>query len=160
VFLVSPFFFLNPGSLQDDDLRLVLYETAPPIGARAPTYRFHMRRAYDAERIGRIELRLANTEDILLYVGHIGYNVDAPHRGHHYAARACRLLMDLARRHGYTELWITCDPDNIASRRSCEIAGADFVSIVAVPEDHPFYKAGSQAKCRYRLDLTKPPAAE
>ncbi len=153
--LVTPFIFLNPGHLQDGDLRLVLYETAPPMGARAPTYRFHMRRIYSTERLGRIELRLANTDDILLYVGHIGYNVDTPHRGHHYAARSCKLLTDLARRHAYSELWITCDPDNIASRRTCELAGAEFVSIVAVPEEHPFYKAGSHAKCRYRMDLTK-----
>lgn len=151
---MNPFLFQNPGDLRDDELRLVLHETVPPAGNRAPTYRFQMRREYDAARLGRIELRLANTEDILLYVGHIGYSVESPHRGHHYAARSCRLLMDLGRSHGFHELWITCDPDNVASRRTCELAGAEFISIVAVPEEHPFFKAGSQAKCRFRLDLT------
>ncbi len=101
------------------------------------------------ERAGRLELRLSNTDDILLYTGHIGYNVDEAHRGSHLAARSCRLVLDLAWRHGFSELWITCDPDNMPSRRTCELAGASFVSTVAVPEDHAFYKAGSHAKCRY-----------
>jgi tagatose 1,6-diphosphate aldolase len=154
VFLGSPFSFLDPGELMDGDFRLTLHETSPAIGARAPAYRFYIRRVEDLVRIGRIELRLANTPDILLYVGHIGYNVDYEHRGHRYAARASRLLYELARRHGFSELWITCDPDNLPSRRSCELAGGQFVSIVAVPESHAFYRAGSHAKCRFRVDLT------
>lgn len=153
MFLPSPFAFLDPGHLLDGDLRLSLHETVPAIAGRAPTYRFHMRREFDGLKMGRIELRLANTPDILLYVGHIGYNVDTGHRGRHYAARSCRLLYDLARRHGFTDLWITCDPGNVASARTCELAGAVFISIVAVPEDHPFYKSGSHAKCRYHVGL-------
>jgi predicted acetyltransferase len=161
VFLASPFVFIDPGDLRESDFRLSLHETVPPIGARAPAYRFHIRRNEDLAKVGRIELRIANTPDILLYAGHIGYNVDSAHRGRRYAARASRLLYDLARRHGFSELWITCDPDNLPSRRTCELAGGQFVSIVAVPENHAFYRAGSHAKCRFRVDLAPgacPPA--
>ncbi len=159
MFLAHSFAFLNPGDLSDGEILLCLHETIPPIGVRAPSYRFHIRRAEDRAKAGRIELRVANTSDILLYAGHIGYHVDTAFRGRHYAARACRLLYDLARRHGLREIWITCDPDNLASRRTCELAGASFVSIVAVPEYHPFYKAGSHAKCRFRLDLNSMPVS-
>ena len=36
-----------------------------------------------------------------------------------------RLLLPLARRHGLQTVWITCNPDNWASRRTCELAGAE-----------------------------------
>jgi tagatose 1,6-diphosphate aldolase len=39
----------------------------------------------------------------------------------------------LAVRHGLSELWITCNPDNIASRRTCEAAGAELVEVVDLP---------------------------
>jgi len=43
--------------------------------------------------------------------GDDGYGVNPEHHGHHYAARACRLLLLLARRHGFQTLWITRNPD-------------------------------------------------
>jgi tagatose 1,6-diphosphate aldolase len=105
------------------------------------------------EAIGSIELRIGNTERILMYLGHIGYGVSPPHRGHRYAARACRLLLPLARSHGFESLWITCNPDNLASRRTCEILGAKLVEIVELPRDTSIYAGFERQKCRYRLDL-------
>lgn len=148
---MNPFVFLNPGDLRDGDLRLVLKETAPPDAGRAAAYRFSMRRLPDGAKLGRIELRLGMSEDLIFYTGHIGYCVEPGFRGHRYAARSCRLLLELARRHEMPEIWITCDPDNLASYRTCELAGGEFVSTVPVPESHPFYQAGSTAKCRFRF---------
>ena len=71
----------------------------------------------------------------------------------YYAARAVRLLIPLAREHGINPLWLTCDPDNVASRRSCERAGAQFVDIVDVPAACIIHRSGHTKKCRYRLDL-------
>ena len=88
-----------------------------------------------------------------MYGGHIGYGVLPRYRGHRYAARACKLLFPLARRHGLNPLWITCNPDNIASRRTCELAGGKLVEIVDLPEDIDMYQAGERQKCRYRFDL-------
>jgi tagatose 1,6-diphosphate aldolase len=102
---------------------------------------------------GRIDLRVGDTEHLRYYAGQIGYGVEPLHRGHPYAARAVRLLMPLARRHGLAELWITCNPDNIASRRTCELAGAEFVEIVDLPPDNDMYRRGERQKCRYRLAL-------
>jgi predicted acetyltransferase len=151
----NPFPFANPGLLVDDDLRLVLAATEQyePERVEVPTYRFVMRRdGFDGDA-GFINLRVGDTENIVLYRGHIGYGVEPEHRGRHFAARSCSLLFPLARHHGLMPLWITCDPDNIASRNTCERVGAQFVEIVDVAQDTPAYRYGARRKCRYRIDL-------
>lgn len=102
---------------------------------------------------GTITLRIGQTPAIELYYGHIGYHVFAPARGRHFAERSCRLLLPLARCHGMTTLWITCDPDNIASNRTCERLGMHDVGVVQVPQSDPLYARGEREKRRYRLDL-------
>lgn len=151
----ATFEFYDPGRLVDGDLALVLRETYPGDARRGyvPAYRFRMTLAGQKQEIGRIELRVGNTEHIVLYAGHIGYRVLPMYRGRHYAARSCALLMPLARYHGLNPLWITCNPDNYASRRTCELAGATLVEIVDLPEDVDMYQMGERQKCRYRLDL-------
>lgn len=149
------FKFYNPGQLVDDDLELVLVEKY--LGDRhpsdVPAYRFNLIGQESDQAIGRINLRIGNTHDIVMYNGHIGYAVNAEHRGHRFAARACRLLFPLARRHGLKILWITCDPANSASRRTCEIVGGTLVEIVDLPEDSEMYQEGERQKCRYRIEL-------
>jgi predicted acetyltransferase len=121
----------------------------------APSYHFWIKlNDYSPLRIaGGIGLRIGESPDIITYVGHIGYNVYPPARGRHLAERSCRLLLPLARRHGMSTLWITCNPDNIASRRTCERLGAELVGIVPVPKEHELYQRGDFEKCRYRLEL-------
>ncbi len=103
--------------------------------------------------MGSINLRPGSSDHVRLYAGHIGYGVEPKHRGNHYAARAVRLLMPMARELGMHEVWITCDPENVASRRSCELAGATLVEIVDVPEDCIIRRNGHPRKCRYLLPL-------
>jgi predicted acetyltransferase len=102
---------------------------------------------------GEISFRVGDTEHLRVYGGNVGYVVQPEYRGRHFAARALRLIMPLARRHGLSELWITCNPENIASRRTCEYAGAEFVEIVDLPPHLDMYQRGDRRKCRYRLDL-------
>jgi predicted acetyltransferase len=144
-----------PDKLVDGDLALVLEAREPgdPTRGIVPAYTFQMIQVPSGEEVGRISLRIGSSPHILFYAGHVGYGVHHRHRGHHYAARACRLLMPLARAHGFRRLWITCNPDNTASRRTCELAGARFVEIVDLPEDSDMYLHGERQKCRYRLDL-------
>ena len=108
---------------------------------------------------GSISLRIGDNEDLRLFLGHVGYNVYPAARGHRYAERACRLLIPLARRHGLKELWITCNPENIASRKTCERLGASYVQTVALPVGHVLYERGEREKCRFRVDLNQPLAA-
>jgi tagatose 1,6-diphosphate aldolase len=102
---------------------------------------------------GGMGLRIGANKEIELYSGNIGYHVYPPARGHHYAERACRLVLPLAKRHGLTHLWITTNPDNVASRRTCERLGAQLIDTVTVPKDHPFRSRGEAAKCRYLVRL-------
>ena len=152
---MADFEWQDPGELVDGDLTLVLVDKVPadPAMGYVPAYDFQMRRTGSPARIGGISLRVGDTDHLRMYAGHIGYGVEPEFRGHHYAARACRLLLPLARLHGIKELWITCNPDNVASRRTCELAGAVFVEIVDLPEDCDMYREGERQKCRYRIDL-------
>lgn len=149
------FQFLQPGPLVDGDLVLQLIERSPGDPARdvVPSYRFKMTRQDRAVEMGRVDLRIGNTHNLIMYGGHIGYRVHAEYRGQHFAARAVRLLVPLARAHKLGILWITCNPDNWASRRSCELAGLELVEIVDLPPTIDMYFQGERQKCRYRLYL-------
>ncbi|HEY5945285.1 MAG TPA: GNAT family N-acetyltransferase [Kofleriaceae bacterium] len=139
--------------LVDSELELHLIERTLGDAQRnwVPAYRFEMRIA--GNKIGGISLRVGSNDYIDLYAGHVGYGVDFDFRGHHYAVRATKLLFDLARRHGLTTLWITCNPENVASRRTCELLGGELVDIVDLPPEIDMYKEGERQKCRYRIRL-------
>lgn len=104
---------------------------------------------------GSISLRIGDDDNLRMYLGHIGYGVSPVARGRHLAERASRLLLPLARSHGLNEIWITTNPDNIPSRRTCERLGAEMVEIVDLPPEHPLFLRGDRQKCRYRLSTEK-----
>jgi tagatose 1,6-diphosphate aldolase len=132
-------------------------QNANPEKGFVPAYHFWMRLRPEyglpVQIAGGIGLRVGHTDNLEMYLGHIGYNVYPPARGHHYASRAVRLLLPFARRVGINPLWITCNPDNIASRRTCQRAGGQLVEIVKLPSEHSLYARGERAKCRFRFDL-------
>lgn len=144
-----------PGALQDAELILELADFAAHPVHKVPTYYFRMIHSDSGEELGIINLRVGSTSHVELYAGHVGFTVHAAHRGHRYAARALRLLTPLAGKLGLNPLWITCDPDNMASRQSCELAGAQLVEIVDVPENCVIHRSGHKQKCRYRLDIVQ-----
>ena len=118
--------------------------------------RLHARPGYPTPPLrvaGVISLRIGYTPQVELYYGNVGYHVYPPARGNRYAERSCRLLLPLARRHGLRTLWITCNPDNLPSRRTCERLGMELLGIVPIPPDDPLYARGDREKCRYRLWL-------
>lgn len=147
------FRFLDPGPLQDALLSLRVTERLPPAPGPdgVATYRFEM--VVNQQHAGGLNLRIGHNVDLVMYRGHIGYRVDEHHRGHHYAERACRLVLPLAAAHGLQTVWITCNPENGASRRTCERLGAELVEIVTIPEWSEMYPSGAREKCRYRLSL-------
>lgn len=147
------FRFHEVGALSDRELILHLAKTVERDDAKqfVSTYHFEMR--VGEQVAGGIRFRAENDFDVETYAGNIGYNVAPEFRGRHFAERACRLLLPLARAHGFTCLWITCDPENLASRRTCERLGAQLIEVVALPADSDMYQDGERFKCRYRLDL-------
>jgi predicted acetyltransferase len=114
-----------------------------PSGAPAP----------DIAIAGSISLRIGHSLNLDRYLGHIGYHVMPSARGRHYSERAARLLLPVARAHGHQHIWITCNPDNYPSRRTCERLGAMYVDTVALPRDNALFTQGDREKCRYRLEL-------
>lgn len=141
---------------RDGEVSLVLSGMHPADAAKGwfPYYTFAI--AAGGELAGAVRLRVGDGPDLVLYGGHVGYEVLPAFRGHRYAERACRLLFPLMRANGQHIVWITCNPDNAASRRTCERLGAAFEGIVALPPDSDMYARGEREKCRYRLLV--PPA--
>jgi tagatose 1,6-diphosphate aldolase len=155
--MTPSFQFLRNGSYVDGDLELVLKKTTPadPVKKYVPGYEFEMRNRGQAPKLGIIRLRIGRTRPLVGWCGHIGYEVDAKHRGQRYAARSCGLLFRLAYAHGLRTLWITCDPKNAASRRTCELAGGVCIETVRVPKGTEMHAEGKRHVCRYRFDLKK-----
>lgn len=132
------------------------HQAGDPSAGMAPGYHFWIYwKRLDApiHLAGAISLRIGQTPDLQLYLGHVGYNVLPPARGHGLAARATLLLLPLARAHGIQTLWVTSNPDNLASRRTIERLGGVFVETIELPKQHPLRSRGETHKCRYRLDL-------
>jgi predicted acetyltransferase len=131
----AEFQFLDPGPLVDGDLEMVLVAAKPccdTLHGVVPQYEFELRRTGTARKIGLIKLRIVLTAELKRYGGNLSYDVDEGYRGHKYAARGCRLLFPLARRHGLDSLLLTCAPDNAASRRTCELIGARYLDTIEV----------------------------
>jgi len=128
-----------------------------PLTGRWPAYIFWMR--VDPQHrpaipiVGTCSLRLGHDAQLRLFTGHVGYGVFPPARGHRYAERATRLMLPLARRHGYGSIWITVNPDNVHSRKTIERLGGELVEIIDIPEGNPARDSGATQKCRYRVDL-------
>lgn len=149
----SSFTFLSPGDLVDGELRLTLGRTYQHRLHHdwLPAYAFQME--CDGRPAGGLRLRIGDGDEVRLYFGHIGFDVDEPFRGRHFAERSCRLVFPLARRHGLRELWMTCNPDNVASRRTLERLGGEYVETIALPTDNVMYEKGEREKRRYRFVL-------
>lgn len=126
--------------------------------AHGYTFWIRLRRPNDLEIAGSISLRIGNDENLRCYLGHVGYGVFPPMRGQRIAERATRLLLPLAASHGLKELWVTANPDNLASRKTCERLGGELTDIVNLPNTHPLYLRGERRKCRYRIMLPLDPS--
>ena len=148
--------FLNTEDLETDEIFLHLIKKAPADEEKqwVPAYHFAICRKSDGQAVGACDLRIGHN-DRLYYGGNIGYRVEEPFRGNHYAGKACLLLFELAKRHGMRSLIITCNPANRASAKTCEYTGAVLEEIASLPEYHDIYQRGEREVCIYRMDLTR-----
>ena len=149
------FKFKNYDKLTDGEIDLILNEKRRAVRnmGLVPSYEFNISLTKNTDVIGRISLRVGNTNRIKKYAGHIGYGINEKYRGNHYAAKACNLVKQVAIDHNLKTLWITVNPDNYPSRRTCEILGCEMVEIVNIPEYLDMYRQGERQKCRYRWDI-------
>ena len=145
--------FLNTDFLKNEEIRLVLEKTADGDAEKdwVPAYHFAIcDRA--GTKVGICDLRLGHNEK-LYYGGNIGYRIEEKYRGHHYAGKACLLLFELARRHDLGYVIITCNPNNLPSRKTCEYAGGTLLEIAELPEGNDMRARGESEKCIFRFQL-------
>ncbi len=135
--------FVELPGLTDGEISLSLEKTfdAIPEKKYVPSYRFGI--VKDGQRVGEVNLRIGYTTE-LFYGGNIGYGVDEPFRGHHYAAKAVKLLAPVLKVHGMTHVTICNDVKNAASYRTCEIAGASLLRTCETPEWTQLYADGQR----------------
>lgn len=147
--------FFGTSDLYDNEiyLRLEKKSKAKPARALAPAYIFTINRCLDNHIVGECDFRIGYTQKLYLG-GNIGFRVYEPYRGNRYAAKACLLLCRLARKHNMAYFYITCNPNNFASRKTCEYAGGVLETIIDLPPDNDMLlEKGETQKCIYRFEL-------
>ena len=96
--------------------------------------------------IGRVSIRHYLTDWLLHVGGHIGYEIRPSRRRQGYGTAILRLALPHARALGIRRALVTCDADNIGSKKIIEANGGRFENAVS--------EAGSPVKkLRYWIDL-------
>lgn len=152
---VMMFEFKDFDYLTDDEIDLLIEEKVPANDEKGyvPAYKYKIVPHHLKDSIGGIDIRIGNNEN-LYYGGHIGYHIDELYRGKSYAAKACKIISEVAIAHVMDRLIITCNPDNIASRRTCEKVGLKLKEIVDLPDYNEMYLEGERQKCIYEWILS------
>ena len=148
--------FFDTTFLQDNEIKLVVERVsdADPIKGWVPAYYFGIY-DFNGNKIGFCDLRVGYS-DGLYYGGHIGYTVYEEHRGHHYALKACKLMFELAKKHGMEYLYITCNPANTPSRKTLEGLEGELIEIAELPEDNDMrVRDGQTNVCVFKFDFKK-----
>ncbi len=78
--------------------------------------------AVNQEIVGKITLRCGDNQE-RYYDGHVGYHIDENYRGNGYGYQALLLIGNVAMSKGFKQLILTCDPDNIYSKKIIEKVG-------------------------------------
>ena len=145
------FQFFDTGDLKNDEIALRLAETKPaqPEKGYVPAYLFDICLP-DGTAVGRCDLRIGYSDK--LYIGgHIGHTIDPLTAG-----GTMRPGLPAAVPAKKSTAWIIClspAPDNIASARTCELAGGQFVEVADIPEGNEMYAEGKRQVRVYRFDL-------
>ncbi len=145
--------FLNTDFLKNEEIQLMLEKVVEGDEEKGwvPAYHFAICNNKGI-KIGVCDLRIGHNEK-LYYGGNIGYNIDVAYRGNHYAGKACILLFELAKKHDLKYLIITCNPENIASRKTCEYAGGKLLEVTELPENSDMRDRGETHKCIFKFTL-------
>ena len=98
------------------------------------------------EYIGRLSLRHTLNEALLLWGGHIGYQIRPSKRRLGYGKEILRLGLFKAKELGLNRVLVTCDEDNAGSRKIIEHNGGQLENIIEV-KDSPV------RKMRYWIDI-------
>jgi len=149
--------FIDVPELSDGVIHLVCLAKNPedPVKKWIPGYDFAICKG--GEIVGGISLRIGYGGGVygsnLYYGGQIGYSIEEAHRGNGYAARACRLLIPVAKAHHMEKLLITTGETNTASMRVCEKLGARLLRVVHLPQWTEMYELGQRRQNIYEWTI-------
>ncbi len=99
----------------------------------------------DGRIVGRTSIRHRLSDALRRRGGHIGYGVLPPYRRRGCATAVLRASLPLARAVGITSALVTCDDDNVGSRRAIEACGGVLESVA------PAAAPGEARLRRYRV---------
>lgn len=107
-----------PETLSYGEITLRFAKVAPGEPSRGFVPYFHFRiLTADGSDAGHINFRVGDTDHVRVCAGHIGFKIAEAFRGRRYALQACHAIAPFVRSI-YRSVTITCDPDNLASRRT------------------------------------------
>lgn len=101
------------------------------------------------EFLGRVAIRHALTAQLRRVGGHIGYEIRPSRRRQGHGRRVLALALPRAAALGLDRVLVTCDADNIGSKKIIEANGGQLEDAIAVPGERVM-------KLRYWIDLAKP----
>ena len=105
-----------------------------------------------ARIVGRVNIRHTLNDYLRQRGGHVGYSVAPPYRRRGYATLMLRLALPVCRTLGLDAVMLTCDADNIASRKVIESNGGVLAETFPDPQSQTL-------ACRYWIHLS-PPAGD
>jgi predicted acetyltransferase len=100
----------------------------------------------DNEFIGRLSIRDELNEFLLKMGGHIGYEIRPSKRKQGYGTQILRLGLEKARELGLRKVLVTCDENNIGSKKIIEHNGGKFENAIQMEGD-------PVKKLRYWIDI-------
>jgi predicted acetyltransferase len=100
----------------------------------------------DNEFIGILSLRRGPDETFIRISGHVGYQIRPSKRRRGYGRELLRQGLQKAKELGFTRVLLTCDEDNIASKKVIESNGGQFENAILVD-------GAPVKKLRYWIDL-------
>jgi predicted acetyltransferase len=118
--------WLNPDGFATytADLRAQTFEDAPRPEGHVPCTTVWW--VDGDEYLGRLAIRHRLTDWLLNYGGHIGYDVRPTARRQGHATAMLRAALPVARELGIDDALVTCDFDNVASRKVIDANGGRF----------------------------------
>lgn len=142
--------------IDDSEIKLEFLRKRNDVeeGHLITTYYFDIVLLETGQEVGKIDLRVGMSPE-LYYYGNIGYTVYRLFRGRRYAYKASCLAFQLAKHLKMKQMIVTCNPDNIASYKTCQYLQPDKIELVEVPLNHPLYKYGDYHKYVFTYDLRK-----
>ena len=106
----------------DEYLQTLREKETHPLAGMVPATRFWLVAA-GGQYVGELDLRHCLHDELRRFGGHIGYTIVPSQRRRGYGRLICQLGIVEARARGIGDILITCDDDNIGSRKIIEANG-------------------------------------